>query len=258
MESVRRRTNYSLGKKNEKLHLLLGLQTILLDIDKAIRIIRETEADADVVPNLIAGFGIDEVQAEYVAEIKLRNINREYILKRTKEIESLKKEIEELASLAADPKKIQRVIIKELTDVKKKYAEPRHTTIVYEHEIESFSEDELAPDYPVKVFLTTDGYFKKITPQSLRMADTQKLKEGDAVRQSFETTNNAEVIFFTNKQQAYKCRMNGFDDTKASAMGDFLPAKLGMDAGESVLGMILPGNIRSCYLLLRKREGIED
>lgn len=244
MECVRRRTNYSLGKKNEKLHLLLGLQTILLDIDKAIRIIRETEADADVVPNLIAGFGIDEVQAEYVAEIKLRNINREYILKRTKEIESLKKEIEELASLAADPKKIQRVIIKELTDVKKKYAEPRHTTIVYEHEIESFSEDELAPDYPVKVFLTTDGYFKKITPQSLRMADTQKLKEGDAVRQSFETTNNAEVIFFTNKQQAYKCRMNGFDDTKASAMGDFLPAKLGMDAGESVLGMILPGEYK--------------
>ena len=215
MECVRRRTNYSLGKKNEKLHLLLGLQTILL--------------------------GIDEVQAEYVAEIKLRNINREYILKRTKEIESLKKEIEELSALASDPKKIQRVIIKELTDVKKKYAEPRHTTIVYEHEIESFSEEELAPDYPVKIFLTTEGYFKKITPQSLRMADTQKLKDGDSIRQSFEATNNAEVIFFTNKQQAYKCRMNGFDDTKASAMGDFLPAKLGMDTGESVLGMVLPG-----------------
>ena len=241
MECVRRRTNYSLGKKNEKLHLLLGLQTILLDIDKAIRIIRETEADVDVVPNLMAGFGIDEVQAEYVAEIKLRNINREYILKRTKEIESLKKEIAELSDLAASSKKIQRVIIKELADVKKKYAEPRHTSIVYEHEIETFSEEDAAPDYPVKIFLTGEGYFKKITPQSLRMADTQKLKEGDMVRQSFETTNNAEVIFFTNKQQAYKCRLNGFDDTKASAMGDFLPAKLGMDTGESVLGMVLPG-----------------
>lgn len=241
MECVRRRTNYSLGKKNEKLHLLLGLQTILLDIDKAIRIIRETEADVDVVPNLMAGFGIDEVQAEYVAEIKLRNINREYILKRTKEIESLKKEIAELSDLAASSKKIQRVIIKELADVKKKYAEPRHTSIVYEHEIETFSEEDAAPDYPVKIFLTGEGYFKKITPQSLRMADTQKLKEGDMVRQSFETTNNAEVIFFTNKQQAYKCRLNGFGDTKASVMGDFLPAKLGMDTGESVLGMVLPG-----------------
>ena len=242
--SIRRQLAFDVQKKSDKYHLLLGLSKILADIDKAIAIIRNTEQESMVVPNLMAGFGIDEIQADYIAEIKLRNINREYILKRTKEVESLKKEIEELASLAADPKKIQRVIIKELTDVKKKYAEPRHTTIVYEHEIESFSEDELAPDYPVKVFLTTDGYFKKITPQSLRMADTQKLKEGDAVRQSFETTNNAEVIFFTNKQQAYKCRMNGFDDTKASAMGDFLPAKLGMDAGESVLGMILPGEYK--------------
>ena len=241
-ECVRRRTVFSLQKKKEKLHLLQGLQAILLDIDKAIRIIRETEADADVVPNLMSGFGIDEVQAEYVAEIKLRNINKEYILKRTKEIETLTKEIADLEDLASNPKRIRRVIISELTAVKKKYAEPRRTSIVHEHEITSFPEEDLSPDYPVKVFLTEEGYFKKITPQSLRMADTQKLKEGDTVRQSFETTNNAEVIFITNRQQAYKCRISGFDDTKASAMGDYLPAKLVMDAGESVLGMVLPGD----------------
>ena len=240
-ECVRRRTVFSLNKKKEKLHLLLGLQAILVDIDKAIQIIRETEAEADVVPNLMKGCNIDEIQAEYVAEIRLRNINREYILKRTKETESLKKEISDLEDLAANPKRIQRVIIKELTDVKKKYAEPRKTSIVYEHEIEAFPEEELSPDYPVRTFLTAEGYFKKITPQSLRMADTQKLKEGDSIRQSFETTNNAEVIFFTNKQQAYKCRLSAFDDTKASVMGDYLPAKLGMDAGESVVGMVLPG-----------------
>jgi len=243
-ECVRRRTVFSLEKKKEKMHLLLGLKSILLDIDKAIRIIRETAAEKDVVPNLMNGFGIDEVQAEYVAEIKLRNINREYILKRTKETEALKKEIADLENLAGSPAKIQRVIIKELADVKKKYAEPRRTSIIHEHEIEHFPEEELSPDYPVKIFLTNEGYFKKITPQSLRMADVQKLKETDSIRQSFETTNNAEVIFFTNRQQAYKCRMNGFDDTKASAMGDYLPAKLGMDPGESVLGMVLPGEYK--------------
>lgn len=251
-ECVRRRTVFSLGKKKDKLRLLLGLKSILLDIDKAIRIIRETEKESDVVPNLMAGFGLDETQAEYVAEIKLRNINREYILKRTKEIDTLTAEIASLEDLAASPKKIQRVIIKELTEVKKKYAEPRKTTIVYEHEIEAFPDEKLSPDYPVKMFLTGEGYFKKITPQSLRMADTQKLKDGDVIWQTFEATNNAEVIFFTNKQQAYKCRLSNFDDTKASAMGDFLPAKLGMDAGENVLGMILPGEYKGQIVFFLK------
>lgn len=251
---IRRRTTYSIGKKQDKLHLLLGLQSILVDIDKAIRIIRNTEKEADVVPNLMSGFHIDEIQAEYVAEIKLRNINREYILKRTKEIDSLKKEIEDLTSLAGSERRIQNVIVKELNEVKKKYGEPRKTTIVYEHEIETFEEDTAVPTYPVTVFLTKEGYFKKITPQSLRMADTQKLKEGDAIRQSYETDNSAEVMFFTDRAQVYKSSVSAFDDTKASAMGDFLSAKLGMDDGESVVGMVLPGDY-SGYLVFAFKNG---
>ena len=247
-ECVRRRVYFTLGKKKDKLHLLRGLQRILLDIDKAIKIIRETEADADVVPNLMIGFGIDQVQAEYVAEIRLRNINKEYILKRTQEIEALRDEIDDLEDLVNDPRRVKKVIIKELEDVKKKYAQPRLTGIVYEHEITTFDEAEETPDYPVTVFLSQHGYFKKITPQSLRMADTQKFKEEDGLRQSFETTNRAEVMFFTNKQQVYKCRLSDFDDTKASVLGDYLPSKLGMDQDETVVGMILPGDYSGALL----------
>ena len=247
-ECVRRRVYFTLGKKKDKLHLLRGLQRILLDIDKAIKIIRETEADADVVPNLMIGFGIDQIQAEYVAEIRLRNINKEYILKRTQEIEALRDEIDDLEDLVNDPRRVKKVIIKELEDVKKKYAQPRLTGIVYEHEITTFDEAEETPDYPVTVFLSQHGYFKKITPQSLRMADTQKFKEEDGLRQSVETTNRAEVMFFTNRQQVYKCRLSDFDDTKASVLGDYLPSKLGMDQDETVVGMILPGDYSGALL----------
>jgi len=247
-ECVRRRVYFTLGKKKDKLHLLKGLKRILLDIDKAIKIIRETEADADVVPNLMIGFGIDQLQAEYVAEIKLRNINKEYILKRVQEEEALRKEIDDLEDLVNSPKRVQKVIISELEAVKKKYAQPRLTTIVYEHEITTFDEVDETPDYPVTVFLSQHGYFKKITPQSLRMADAQKYKEEDGPRQSFETTNKAEVMFFTTRQQVYKCRLSEFDDTKASALGDYLPSKLGMDQDESVAAMVLPGDYSGALL----------
>ena len=247
-ECVRRRVHFTLSKKRDKLHLLKGLKRILLDIDKAIGIIRETEADADVVPNLMIGFGIDQVQAEYVAEIKLRNINKEYILKRVQEEEALRKEITDLEDLVGSPRRIQKVIIRELEDVSKKYGQPRLTTIVYEHEITSFDEAEETPDYPVTVFLSQHGYFKKITPQSLRMADVQKYKEEDGPRQSVETSNKAEVMFFTSRQQVYKCRLSEFDDTKASALGDYLPSRLGMDQDESVVGMVLPGDYSGALL----------
>ena len=242
VECVRRRTYFDLQKKQEKLHLLLGLQAILLDIDKAIRIVRETEEEAEVVPNLMIGFGIDAVQAEYVAEIKLRNINKEYILKRTQETEALRAEIEDLQDLVDSPGRIRKVIIGELEAVKKKYGQPRRTEIVYGHELETFDEAEETPDYPVTVFLSREGYFKKITPQSLRMADTQKYKENDGLRQSAETTNRAEVMFFTSRQQVYKCRLSDFDDAKASVLGDYLPTKLGMEPEEAVVGMVLPGD----------------
>ena len=241
-ESVRRRVYFSLQKKKDKLHLLKGLKRILLDIDKAIRIIRETEEESEVIPNLMIGFGIDQIQAEFVAEIKLRNINKEYILKRVQETEALRQEIEDLEDLVNSPSRIKKVIIGELESVKKKYQQPRRTTIVYEHEIETFDEAEETPDYPVTVFLSKGGYFKKITPQSLRVADTQKFKEEDSLRQSAEATSKAEVMFFTNRQQVYKCRLTDFDDTKASALGDYLPSKLGMDPEENVVGMVLPGD----------------
>jgi len=247
-ECVKRRAYFSLGKKKEKLHLLVGLQRILLDIDKAIRIIRETEADADVIPNLMIGFGIDQVQAEYVAEIRLRNINKEYILKRVEEEETLRREIGDLEDLVGSPARVKKVLIQELEAVKKKYGQPRRTAIVYEHEIEPYDESEEAPDYPVTVFLSRGGYFKKITPQSLRMADTQKYKEEDGLRSSAETTSKAEVMFFTNRQQVYKCRLTDFEDTKASALGDYLPSKLGMEDGESVIDMVLPGDYSGAML----------
>ena len=253
-ESVKRRVFYVLGKRKEKLHLLKGLKRILLDIDKAIKIIRETEAEADVVPNLMIGFGIDEVQAEYVAEIKLRNINREYILKRTQEPDALSEEIEDLEDILNRPSRVKKIIVGELEEVKKKYAEPRKTGIVYDFEVADEPEEETVDEYPVTVFLSRHGYFKKITPQSLRMSGEQKFKEDDGLRQSFETTSNAEVMFFTDRAQVYKTRLGEFGDTKASVLGDFLPAKLGMDEGESVVYMVLPGDYKG-YMLFFFENG---
>ena len=241
-DSVKRRIFFVLGKKKEKLHLLKGLKRILLDIDKAIKIIRETEEESEVIPNLMIGFGIDQIQAEYVAEIKLRNINKEYILKRTRETDALRDEIDDLEDLLNSPKRVKKVIVEELNAAAKKYGEPRRTSIVYPHEITSYTpEEEQKEEYPVTVFLSREGYFKKITPASLRMNSEQKFKEGDALRQSFETTSNAEVMFFTDHCQVYKTRLGEFDDAKASVLGDYLPTKLKMDAGENVIFMVLPG-----------------
>ena len=247
-ECVRRRVYFVMSKKKDKLHLLKGLKRILLDIDKAIKIIRETEAEADVVPNLMIGFGIDQVQAEYVAEIKLRNINKEYILKRVEETSALQDEIEDLEDILARPARVKKIIVAELEDVRKKYAEPRRTGIVYGHEVEEYTEETTVDDYAVSVFLSREGYFKKIMPASLRMNAEQKYKEGDALAQSFETSNAAEVMFFTDRCQVYKSRLSDFDDTKASALGDYLPARLGMDEGESVVYMVLPGDYRGWML----------
>ncbi len=241
-ESVKRRVYFVLGKKKDKLHLLKGLKRILLDIDKAIKIIRETEEEAEVIPNLMIGFGIDQIQAEYVAEIKLRNINKEYILKRTRETDALRDEIEDLEDLLNSPQRVKKVIVEELNAAAEKYGEPRRTTIVYPHEITQYTpEAEQKEEYPVSVFLSREGYFKKITPASLRMSSEQKYKEGDALRQGFETTSNAEAMFFTDKCQVYKTRLGEFDDAKASVLGDYLPTKLKMDAGENVIFMVLPG-----------------
>ncbi len=241
-ESVRRRVYFVLQKKQDKLHLLKGLQRILLDIDKAIKIIRETEEEAEVIPNLMIGFGIDQIQAEYVAEIKLRNINKEYILKRTKETESLQNEIDDLQDILDKPQRIKKIIVGELNEVSKKYGEPRRTSIVQEHEIEVYREEDHIEDYPVHLFLSREGYFKKITPQSLRMSSEQKYKDGDGPLQYFESTNAAEIMFFTNKCQVYKNKISDFDDTKASVLGDYLPGKLGMDEEEFVVWAVLPGD----------------
>ena len=241
-DSVKRRIFFVLGKKKEKLHLLKGLKRILLDIDKAIRIIRETEEEAEVIPNLMIGFGIDQIQAEYVAEIKLRNINKEYILKRTRETDALRDEIDDLEDLLNSPQRVKKVIVEELNAAAKKYGETPRTSIVYPHEITSYTpEEEQKEEYPVTVFLSREGYFKKITPASLRMNSEQKFKEGDVLRQSFETTSNAEAMFFTDHCQVYKTRLGEFDDAKASVLGDYLPTKLKMDAGENVIFMVLPG-----------------
>ena len=242
MESIRRRTWFVLGKRREKLHLLQGLQKILLDIDKAIKIIRETEEDAEVVPNLMIGFGIDEVQAEYVADIKLRNINKEYILKRTRETEDLEKEIADLQDLVDSPGRIKKTIVAELAAVKKKYALPRRTGLLYELPAEADDGGEDVPDYPVHVFLSKEGYFKKITPQSLRMSSEQKYKEGDGAYLQWECTNRDELLVFTDRQQCYKTRMSDFEDAKASVLGDYLPTKLGFDEGESFLWACVPGD----------------
>lgn len=248
MNCVRRRAFYDMQKKQEKLHLLKGLKRILLDIDKAIRIIRETETDAEVIPNLMIGFGIDQVQAEYVAEIKLRNINREYILKRTSEVDKLQEEIEDLQDIMDRPRRVKSIINEDLRAVKKKYDLPRRTQILYDAEEEVEEVVEEVPDYPVHVFLSQEGYFKKITPQSLRMSGEQKYKEGDGPSQYWETTSAADIMFFTDRQQCYKATLNDFGDSKASILGDYLPSKLGMDEGENVIWACLPGDYSGSLL----------
>ncbi len=253
-ESVKRRVYFVLKKRQDKLHLLKGLKKILLDIDKAIKIIRETEKEADVVPNLMIGFGIDQIQAEYVAEIKLRNINREYILKRVEETASLEAEIEDLEDTLARPSRIRKIIVSELEEVRKKYAEPRRTGILYDYAEDAESEEDAIEDYPVTLFLSQHGYFKKITPQSLRMSGEQKFKEDDALSVNVESSNAAELMFFTDKAQVYKTRASDFADGKASQLGDYLPAKLGMDEGESVMGMVLPGDY-SGYMIFFFENG---
>ena len=239
--SVRRRVYFVMKKKQDKLHLLKGLKRILLDIDKAIQIIRETEEEAEVIPNLMIGFGIDQIQAEYVAEIKLRNINKEYILKRVNETAALQDEIADLEDTLNSPRRLKQILVDELTEAARKYGEPRRTSIVYSHEIETYVEEAQVEDYSVHVFLSREGYFKKITPASLRMAADQKYKDGDGLSQTFETTNGAEIMFFTDRCQVYKTRLSEFEDTKASALGDYLPAKLSMDSGENVIYAVLPG-----------------
>ena len=248
-ECVRNRLYYQAQKKQERLHLLKGLERILLDIDKAIRIIRETELESEVVPNLMIGFGIDEVQANYVAEIKLRNINKEYILKQTKAIDELEKEIAELLDTLRSSRKLKNLIIKELQAVSDKYSQPRKTEIIYETAlVEEEDEIEQVPDYPVTLFVSKDGYLKKITAQSLRMSGEQKFKEGDSLAFSVESSNRAEILVFTDKFQCYKSRLSDFDDGKASQLGDYLPQTLGFDADEKVVQVILPGNYKGFVL----------
>ena len=240
MDCVKRRLFFQIGKREERLHLLKGLRRILLDIDKAIRIIRETELEAEVVPNLMIGFGIDEIQANYVAEIKLRNINKEYILKQTKAISQLEQEIADMRDTLNSGKKLKNVIIQELQEVSKKYGQPRKTEIIYQAvEAEPEEEEDNVPDYPVTVFVSREGYLKKITAQSLRMSGEQKFKEGDALRFSQETTNRADVLVFTDQFQCYKSRLSEFEDGKASQLGDYLPQKLGMEQGETVRSVVL-------------------
>lgn len=242
MECKRRTIRYDLKKKQEKLHLLHGLKVILLDIDKAIGIIRDTEKDADVIPNLMSGFGIDELQAEYIAEIRLRHINKEYILKRISETEELEKEISRLEGILKSEAKQRRLLMKELENIIKKYPAPRRSVILDADAVEQFDAEDHIEDYPVHLFLTKDGYFKKITTQSLRGSAEQKFKEGDSLLQTMDATNKQEIMFFTDKQQVYKARLFDFDDSKASVLGDYLPSKLSMDEEEHVLYMVLPGD----------------
>ena len=248
-DCVKRRIFFQVRKKEDRLHLLKGLERILLDIDQAIRIIRETELEAEVIPNLMIGFGIDEVQANYVAEIKLRNINKEYILRQTKAISELEKEIAELKDILNSARKLKNVIIKELQDVSKKHGQPRKTEIIYEvQEATVEEEEEQVPDYPVTVFVSREGYLKKITPQSLRMSGEQKFKEGDELAFSREATNRTELLVFTDKFQCYKAKLSDFPDGKASQLGDYLPQKLGMEAGENVVQVILTADYQGFVL----------
>lgn len=249
-ECVRRRVYHELEKKKEKLHLLQGLERILLDIDRAIEIIRGTELEAEVVPNLMVGFGIDQIQAEYVAEIKLRNINREYILRRTAETEELEKDIADLEDVLQSRRRVRNIIIDELKAINKKYPVPRRSSIVYASEVESDDEEEQVEDYPVTLFLSREGYFKKITPQSLRMSGEQKYKDGDSLRISLESSNRCDLLIFTDRQQIYKLRLADMEETKASALGVYLPSRLQMDDGENVLTMVAPGDYKRQLLLV--------
>lgn len=248
IECVRRRTYFDRNKKAEKLHLLKGLEAILLDIDKAVKIVRETDEESEVVPNLMIGFGIDEVQAEYVAEIKLRHLNREYILKRTAEIEALEKEIAELDEILKSKTRIKTIIVKELKEIAEKYGQPRKSIIIYEDIVSYTEEKDDVPDYPVNLFFTKEGYFKKITPQSLRMSSNHKLKDGDEIAQTCEFSNNGELLFFTDKCQVYKAKAADFADTKASALGEYVPAKLGMDEGENAVYMVATKDYKGMLL----------
>ena len=248
-DCIKRRLFFQIGKKEEKLHLLKGLERILLDIDKAIRVIRETEMDSEVVPNLMIEFGIDEIQANFVAEIKLRNINKEYILKQTKAISQLEQEIADMRATLESPRKLKNVIISELQEVSKKYGQPRKTEILYNvSETAAEDEEESVPDYPVTVFLSKEGYLKKITAQSLRMSGEQKFKEGDSLSFTRETTNRAEFLVFTDQFQCYKSRLSDFDDGKASLLGDYLPQKLGFEPGENLVSLQFCGDYKGFVL----------
>ncbi len=248
-DCIKRRLFFQIGKKEEKLHLLKGLERILLDIDKAIRVIRETEMDSEVVPNLMIEFGIDEVQANFVAEIKLRNINKEYILKQTKAISQLEQEIADMRATLESARKLKNVIIKELQAVSDKFGQPRKTEIIYDAaETAPEDEGEEIPDYPVTVFVSKEGYLKKITAQSLRMSGEQKFKEGDSLSFTKETTNKAEFLVFTDKFQCYKSRLSDFDDGKASLLGDYLPQKLGFEPGEDLLSIQFCGDYKGFIL----------
>ena len=248
-DCIKRRLFFQIGKKEEKLHLLKGLERILLDIDKAIRVIRETEMDSEVVPNLMIEFGIDEIQANFVAEIKLRNINKEYILKQTKAISQLEQEIADMRATLESPRKLKNVIISELQEVSRKYGQPRKTEILYNvSETAAEDEEEPVPDYPVTVFLSKEGYLKKITAQSLRMSGEQKFKEGDSLSFARETTNRAEFLVFTDQFQCYKSRLSDFDDGKASLLGDYLPQKLGFEPGENLVSLQFCGDYKGFVL----------
>ncbi len=236
---VARRVKFDLKKARDKLHLLQGLGKILLDIDKAIHIVRETEDEEEVVPNLMMGFGIDEIQAEYVAEIKLRHLNRQYILDRLTETKDLENAIAEMQDILESPRKIKKIIITELQEVSRKYGQPRKTLFLYADETDDGGEEEEIPDYPVHLFVTAEGYFKKILPQSLRMSGAQKLKEGDEIRVEVESTNRAELLFFTDKCQVYKAKASDFTETKASVMGDYIPSRLGFDEGERLVETVI-------------------
>lgn len=248
IECVRRRTYFDRNKKADKLHLLRGLEKILLDIDKAVKIVRETDEESEVVPNLMIGFGIDEIQAEYVAEIKLRHLNREYILKRTKDLEDLEKEIAELDEILKSKARIKTIIVKELKSIAEKYGQPRKSIIIYDDVARYEEETVEIPDYPVNLFFTKEGYFKKITPQSLRMSGEQKLKDGDEIIQELEFTNNCDLLFFTDKCQVYKAKADDFAQTKASVLGDYVAAKLGFDEGENAVKMVVTKDYKGMLL----------
>ena len=247
-DCVKRRIFFQIQKKEDRLHLLKGLERILLDIDKAISIIRETELENEVVPNLMIGFGIDEIQANYVAEIKLRNINKEYILKQTRAIDDLEGEIADLKDTLNSPRKLKNVIIKELQAVADKFGQPRRTEILYDAQETAPEEEDDVPDYGVTVFVSKEGYLKKMTAQSLRMSGEQKFKEGDSLSFSRETTNRAEFLVFTDRYQCYKSRLSDFDDGKASQLGDYLPQKLGFEAGENLVALVFCGDYKGFIL----------